>query len=298
MSQAISPSSGIRYGLKRVCAMWDVSRSTYYAREKRCMHSGDEGHRKPGPRPTVTDKDLLLSIRKDLDASPFRGEGHRKVHARLKRQKVITGRNRVLRIMRESNLLSPHRGKQASSSSHEGRITTDRPNQMWCSDGTKIRTVDDGWVWVFSVEEHWNAECLGWHVCKIGDRVAALEPITQAVKKSYGSTAKGIAGGLMLRIDNGSQYTSDYFLKQISYLGIQDSFGLIRQPQTNGVAERFNRTLKEQILDGKVFRNIEEVREAVDRFIKIYNDQWLLGKLGYKSPTEVRQEYIKAMRAA
>lgn len=102
----------------------------------------------------------------------------------------------------------------------------------------------------------------------------------------------------MLRIDNGSQYTSDYFLKQISYLGIQDSFGLIRQPQTNGVAERFNRTLKEQILDGKVFRNIEEVREAVDRFIKIYNDQWLLGKLGYKSPTEVRQEYIKAMRAA
>ncbi len=74
---------------------------------------------------------------------------------------------------------------------------------MWCSDGTKIFTVDDGWVWVFSVEEHWNAECLGWTVCKIGDRFAALEPVTQAVKNVYGSIAKGIAGGLKLRIDNG-----------------------------------------------------------------------------------------------
>ncbi len=46
----------------------------------------------------------------------------------------------------------------------------------------------------------------------------------------------------------GSQYTSDYFLKQISYMDIQEGFGLIKQPQTNGVAERFNRTLTEQIL--------------------------------------------------
>ena len=169
----------------------------------------------------------------------------------------------------------------------------DGPNVMWCSDGTKILTVDDGYVWVFSVEEHWNAECLGWNVCKIGDRFAALEPVTQAVKNVYGSIGKGIANGLKLRIDNGSQYTSDYFLKQIAYMGIEDSFGLVKQPQTNGVAERFNRTLKEQILNGRVFRNIEEVREAVRQFVELYNTKWLLGKLGYQSPLEARQNYYK-----
>ena len=96
-----------------------------------------------------------------------------------------------------------------------------------------------------------------------GDRFAALEPVTQVVRNIFGSAAKGAARGVKLRIDNGSQYSSDYFFKQIAYMGVEDSFGLVRQPQTNGVAERFNRTLKEQILQGKDFSDIEEVREAV-----------------------------------
>ena len=64
------------------------------------------------------------------------------------------------------------------------------------------------------------------------------------------------------------------------------------------MAERFNRTLKDQILEGRVFRNIDEVREAVGRFVDLYNEQWLLEKLGYKSPAEARQEYLRTRRAA
>jgi transposase InsO family protein len=134
---------------------------------------------------------------------------------------------------------------------------------MWGSDGTKVQTAEDGWVWIFSVADHWNSECMGYHVCKMGDRFAALEPIQQAVRSSYGSLAKDIAKGLQLRVDNGSQYTSDYFLQQLAYWGIQSSFGLVRQPETNGVAERFHRTLKEQIIEGRVFKDVLEVGEAV-----------------------------------
>lgn len=185
---------------------------------------------------------------------------------------MTTGRNRVLRIMRENNLLSPHRIRREPLD-HDGRIVTYQPNQMWCSDGTKILTVEDGGIWLFSVEEHWNGECLGWRVCKVGDRFAAMEAVMQAVRRTHGTTTKGIASGLMLRIDNGTQYTSDYFLKQIEYLGIQSSFSVARQPQTNGVAERFNRTLKDQILDGRAFRNIDEVRGTVRSFVALYNEQ-------------------------
>ena len=298
MSQTISPSAHKVYGLQRVCQAWDVSRSTFYSRQKRAASCVGRDRKKPGPKPGISDGDLLGLIKQDIDASPFNGEGHRKVHARLKRANARVGRNRVLNVMKANQLLSPHRGIQAPQNPHDGTIITDQPNVMWCSDGTKILTAEDGWVWIFSVEEHWNAECLGWHVCKIGDRFAALEPVTKSVRRVFGSIGKGVASGVKLRIDNGCQYTSDYFLQQIGYMGIEQSFGLVKQPQTNGVAERFNRTLKEQILSGRAFRTIEEVREAVGQFVEKYNAKWLLEKLGYRSPLEVRQEYYKLKGAA
>ena len=226
----------------------------------------------------------MEKIQKDLQTTPFRGEGHRKVHARLKRAGTKVGRNRVLRVMKENNLLSPNRSAYKPPNPHDGQITTDAPNVMWGSDGTKVKTVDDGWVWIFTVAEHWNTECLGWHVCKVGDRFAALEPVTQAIRNVYGSLSKGIARGLKLRIDNGSQYTSDYFLQQVKYWGVEDSFGLVRQPETNGVAERFHRTLKEQVIEGRMFNTVDEVRSAVRLFVEIYNAEVVGSKAGVSKP--------------
>ncbi|SDE42182.1 integrase core domain-containing protein, partial [Desulfuromonas thiophila] len=61
------------------------------------------------------------------------------------------------------------------------------------------------------------------------------------------------------------------------------------EPQTNGVAERFNRTLKEQAIYGRVFRNITDVREAVKTFVELYNSEWRVEKNGFRSPDEIRQ---------
>jgi putative transposase len=294
MSQAISPGAGQCYGLKQVCEIWGIARASVYRKQNKA----DSPPGKRGRKPTLKEAELLQYIQEDISTSPFKGEGHRKIHARLQRAGRRTGRNQVLNVMRANQLLSPHRSSYRRPNPHDGRITTDTPNEMWGSDGTKLKTADDGWVWVFSVTEHWNSECMGWHVCKTGDRFAALEPITQAVRNIYGSLDKGVVKGLKLRIDNGSQYTSDYFLQQLSYWGIESSFGLVRQPETNGVAERFHRTLKDQILNGRVFKNIHEVREAVRQFVKIYNEQWLAAKRAYKSPLEVRRNYEKLRGAA
>lgn len=183
MGQAISPLTQKRYGLNRVCAIWGISRATLY----RQLRKPDITPLRRGPQPKIGEGQLLKNIQDDLRNSPFKGEGHRKVHARLKRQGYIVGRNRILRVMRENVLLSPHRSGYKTPHPHDGQITTDAPNVMWGSDGTKVQTVKDGWVWVFSVADHWNSECMGHHVCKIGDRFAALEPMHQAVKRSYGS---------------------------------------------------------------------------------------------------------------
>ena len=107
----------------------------------------------------------------------------------------------------------------------------------------------------------------------------------------YASTSAGAARGLALRMDHGSQYLSDHFTNQIKFWGIQPSYAFVEQPQTNGVAERFNRTLKEQIIHGRIYRNIAELRNAVRGFVEQYNAQWIVEKNGYLSPAQARQAW-------
>ena len=65
----------------------------------------------------------------------------------------------------------------------------------------------------------------------------------------------------------------------------------IEEPETNGVAERWNRTLKEQAIHGRIFQNLAAVRAAVADFVERYNQTWRLEKLGYHTPIEAREEY-------
>jgi transposase InsO family protein len=89
-----------------------------------------------------------------------------------------------------------------------------------------------------------SAECLGIHASRRADRFEALEPIRQAVHQCHGAFAKDIAAGLELRHDHGSQYVSHYFQAELRFLGIASSPAFVRQPEGNGCAERFIRTLK------------------------------------------------------
>ena len=85
MSRATSATAGRRYGLERVCRTWERSRSALYARRARFERPA-RGARpaRRGPTPALSDAQLLAAIRTDLARSPFQGEGHRKVHARLR----------------------------------------------------------------------------------------------------------------------------------------------------------------------------------------------------------------------
>jgi transposase InsO family protein len=265
----------------------------YERRQRADLRRQGDAPARRGPKPKHGDSEVLAAIQADLERSPFQGEGHRKVRARLRiLDGIRVSRKRVLRIMRENSLLSPHRVRQGKAKAHDGQIITLLPNVMWGTDGARVFTLDDGWVWVFSAVEHWNAECVGSHVCKVGSRFAALEPISQGLERIYGSVDADVARGLSLRMDHGSQYLSDHFQKQIRYWGITPSFGFVEEPETNGVAERFNRTLKEQAIHGRIFRNIEEVREAVSQFVEDYNAHWRPEKLEFKTPVEARQEHV------
>ena len=298
MSTKRSESTGETYGVRRVCRTLDVPRSSFYEKKRRKRCKGRKANKR-GPVPTVSDDELLALVREDLASSPFVGEGHRKVWARLKFGKdVKVSRKRVLRVMRENNLLSPYRRPPAPEREHDGEIVTSEPNVMWGTDGAKVFTRLEGWGWIFANVEHWNAEVMGWHVCKKGDRFAALEPVAMGVMAEYGSVERGEARGLSLRMDHGTQYLSDRFQDQIKAWGIAPSFAFLEQPQTNGVAERFLRTLQEQAIYGRVFDTIEEVRQAVAEFVELYNEYWLIEKNGYLSPRQAREAYYQRQMEA
>ena len=167
MAAATSPATGHVYGVRRVCAIWGVARSSFYDARRQEGRPPERPAGRRGPKPALGDADLLAAIRRDLARSPWTGEGHRKVWAR---RRVIDGirvsRTRVLRIMGENSLLSPHRRPPRPANDHGGSITTNAPNVMWGADGAVIPTVNDGNVTLFIVAEHWNAEGLGWHVAK------------------------------------------------------------------------------------------------------------------------------------
>jgi putative transposase len=298
MSRETSAEAGKLYGLERVCRVLEFPRSTIYAQRARESAKVVPLHRqRRGPKPKMADAELLAAIRADLSASPFTGEGHRKVWARLRILRGIrVSRARVLRLMRENALLSPNRRPQGDPVLHDGSIITNRPNEMWGTDGVRIETVDEGWVWVFSAVDHFDACCLGIHVIKTGNRFAALQPIAQGLKSEFGTTGADAGHGLKLRMDHGTLYTADDFINQVKFWGIAPSFAFVAEPQTNGVAERFNRTLKEQAIYGHIFKNVEEVRVSVNAFADRYNRHWRLEKLGFMSPLEARQAY--ALREA
>ena len=119
MSRTHSPSSGRPYGLARVCRVWRASRATIY----RHLSSRPEPPRRPGPVGPMPDAALVEAIRAVLTASPFHGEGHRKVWARLRVAGVRTSKHQVLQLMRANHLLEPTRvGTPRGPRNHEGTI--------------------------------------------------------------------------------------------------------------------------------------------------------------------------------
>jgi transposase InsO family protein len=291
MANATSPATGHRYGVARVCQVWDVPRSSFYAaRQTNAAEAGPKpSPARRGPQPAISDEDLLTAIRADLARSPWTGEGHRKVWARLRTLDGIrVSRKRVLRLMHEHALLSPHRARPRPETSHERHIITEAPNIMWAIDATQVTTVADGKVWLFGVAEHWNAELLGWHVAKHGTRYEAIQALGMAVRQQFGHLDAGAARGLALRHDHGSNFMADVFQKQVKFWGLAPSYAFVAEPETNGVIERLFRTLKEQVIHGRIFQTIDDVRDAVRAFVARYNAEWLVEKNGYRSPAAMR----------
>jgi putative transposase len=294
MSRTTSPSTQKPYSLVRVCRVWCLTRSTVsWQRRPKGAPAGATA--RPGPIGPCADHDLVQHIKTILAATPFHGEGYRKVWARLRYAGLRTSKRRVLRLMRENQLLAPHRrGGYPGPRVHDGSITMSQVNDMWGTDMTAALTIAEGQAAIFFAVDHCSLECVGLHAAKRGTRFEALEPPKQGVRDYFGAFTPQAARGLTLRHDHGSQYMSHDFQEEIAFLGITSSPAFVRAPEGTGCAKRFVRILKENLLWVRTFRTVEELRQALLEFKRTYNENWIIQRHAHKTPAQVRREQSQA----
>ena len=223
--------------------MWERSRSALYAK---CRKRGD-GPARRGPPPALSDAQLLAAIRSDLARSPFQGEGHRSTRG-CGSYGVRVSRTRVLRVMRAQGLLSPHRGGRVTRKRTTGRLSLRRPTS--CGDRRRAGVHRGGrWVWL----DHWNAECVGWHVCKVGSRFAALDRSRKGSGDSTARSRRTWPAGW-------HGWTTAASICQTTSSTIPQ---LRREPETNGVVDGI--ALKEQA----IYAVLSQFVAAVERYNRL-----------------------------
>ena len=170
---------------------------------------------------------------------------------------------------------------------------------MWGTDMTTTVTTGEGLAHVFVAVDHCTCECVGLHAAKRGNRFEALEPLRQGVREHFGGFEAKVAEGLAIRHDHGSNYLSDDFQRELTFLGMASSPSFVREPEGNGCAERFIRTLKENLLWVRTLRHGGGAGRGVAASSSgRYNERWLIGRHGHRTPSQVRRDLVSGKSAA
>lgn len=143
-----------------------------------------------------------------------------------------------------------------------------------------------------------SGTCASTGIC--GMRLEAVEPLQQAVREQKGDYGRDVAYGLKLRHNHGSQFMSDPYQEEVRLLGIEPSPAFVREPESNGCAERFVRTLKEQLLWLGTFETAAQLRAALQEFrdqcrsstfVKVHRE-WIIAGNGYLTPEQARRSLL------
>jgi transposase InsO family protein len=192
-------------------------------------------------------------------------------------------RKRIQRIFRKIGYITPCRRKKESLHSKVPNVKADRPNQVWEADLTYIYCGIDGWGYLFNVFDVFTREWVGYCF----DLSAVKENAIISVENAL-VTHKDIVPqqDLVIRTDNGSQYTSKAFRKSLSVLGLKLEHIYYNTPEQNGHIESFHKTLKKEYIWPNDFQNYQEAESAIRDAFTDYNQNRIHSSLRYLTPYE------------
>ena len=219
--------------------------------------------------------------------------GYRRITAQLRRDGRVVNSKRVLRIMREDNLLCHRRKKfvRTTDSDHGLRVYPNLAkglvltgvNQLWVADITYIRLLLE-FVYLAVILDAFSRRVIGWalgRTLEAGLTVAALKL----------AIARGrVQPGLVHHSDRGSQYASTEYIDLLTEHDILISMSRRGNPYDNAKAESFFKTLKYEEVYRTEYRDFEDAHRQIRKFIEsVYNQERLHSALGYRPPVEFEQ---------
>jgi putative transposase len=200
----------------------------------------------------------------------------------------VVNRKRTQRVMREAGLLVPQ--KRIPRGKHDGKIATERSDQVWATDLTKIPT-REGWLWMVSVIDCHDRDLIGRRYGQSADTTLCLGALTDAVWERFPDKLEQLKhAGLTLSHDWGSQFTSRRYQAELQTLGITDRPTMIGSPEQNGIKERFFGALKDEEVWPKDYDTRAKAIQSIDAWIDFYRTERPHQALGYLTPAEYRDQ--------
>jgi putative transposase len=251
-------------------------------------------------RPTIwrqlrqpsTSNEAELELRSQIQtiALEMRAYGYRPITAELQRRGVKVNHKRVLRLLREDNLLCLRQRAfvRTTDSRHNlmvyPNLTRDLElsniNQLWVADITYIRLLRE-FIYLAVLLDAFSRRCIGWAISRHIDTQLTLSALQLALP------TRSIKPGLIHHSDRGVQYAATDYVASLQEHKIKISMSRTGNPYDNAKAERFMRTLKYEEIYMNDYETLAEVRASIEHFIEaVYNRKRLHSAIGYRPPAE------------
>jgi transposase InsO family protein len=240
--------------------------------------------------PATAAADIQLRSQIQAIALQMRAYGYRPITKELHRRGLLVNHKRVLRLLREDNLLCLRRRPFVVTTNSQHKLTVysnlardwvlSNINQLWVADITFIRLRRE-FVYLAVLLDAYSRRCIGWALSAVIDTRLTLAALQMALR------TRRFQPGLIHHSDRGVQYAAADYVAVLQAHQIQISMSRTGNPYDNAKAERFMRTLKYEEIYMNDYDTLREVRDSVHHFIEaVYNRKRLHSALGYLPPVE------------
>lgn len=248
-------------------------------------------------------KDALLALRKK-----HKDFGYKRMTAKLQEKGYHINRKKVLRLMRELNILVTSFSKKSRKyNSYKGtvgkvaknrlkrRFNTSIPHQKITTDTSEFKylymdksgNTQTGKLYLDPYMDLFNSEIISFQITEQPNGESMMQGLKAAIKQTNDCKFRRT-----FHSDQGWAYQMKQYVKTLKNNGIFQSMSRKGNCYDNSPMENFFSILKQEIYYGETYRSFEELANAITKYIEYYNEERIKAKLGWLSPIQYREQYM------